>query len=142
MGDIASDSPLLPIAPTTVFETPDINRQHSRLNNVPDTNPDNDVFQGANNVELMALTRCALAALQARGIQQFQSADGPPPMMPTMAPTFPPPPTVLPSRQPDVWENAKVEKIICAGLHPLYDGSSDKLILTLNLIHIKCKNEV
>jgi hypothetical protein len=41
-----------------------------------------------------------------------------------------------------MWENAKVEKIICSGLQPPYDGSSDKLIPTLNLIHIRHKNEV
>jgi hypothetical protein len=32
-----------------------------------------------------------------------------------------------------MWENAKVEKIICSGLQPPYDRSSDKLIPTLNL---------
>jgi hypothetical protein len=43
---------------------------------------------------------------------------------------------------PDMWDNAKVEQIICAGLKPVYDGSPDKLIQTMNLMHIRHKNEV
>jgi hypothetical protein len=42
-------------------------------------------------------------------------------------------------RQPDVFENAKIEQIICAGLKPQYDGSPEKLLPTLNLIHIRRK---
>jgi hypothetical protein len=41
-----------------------------------------------------------------------------------------------------MWENAKVEQIICSGLKHPYDGSPDALIPTLNLIHIRRRNEV
>jgi len=47
-----------------------------------------------------------------------------------------------PSRSSDMWENAKVEQIICAGLKPLYDGTPDNLIPTLNSIQIRRRNEV
>ncbi len=61
----------------------------------------------------------------------------------SQAPTAPPQMLVSMTRQHDMWENAKVEKIICSGLQPPYDGSLDKLIIPmLNLIHIHRKNEV
>ncbi len=41
-----------------------------------------------------------------------------------------------------MWDNAKVEQIICAGLKPPYDGTADNLIPTLNLINIRRRNEV
>jgi hypothetical protein len=41
-----------------------------------------------------------------------------------------------------MWENAKIEKITCSSLSPLYDGSSDNLIPTLNHINVQQKNEV
>jgi hypothetical protein len=53
-------------------------------------------------------------------------------------PILPMPPT----RIPDMWENAKVEQIICAGLKPPYDGNANNLIPTLNLINIRRRNEV
>jgi len=59
----------------------------------------------------------------------------PPPLRPYV-PSLPPT-----GRLPDMWENEKVE-IICAGLKPPYDGTPDKLIPTLNLIHIRRQNEV
>jgi len=41
-----------------------------------------------------------------------------------------------------MWDNAKVEQIICAGLKPPYDGTADNLIPTLNLINVQRRNEV
>jgi hypothetical protein len=49
---------------------------------------------------------------------------------------------IPPSRVPDMWDNAKIEQYMCAGLKTLYDGSPDRLIPTLNLIHIRRQNEV
>lgn len=48
----------------------------------------------------------------------------------------------VPPRPADMWENAKIEQIICAGLKPPYDGSPDLLIPTMNLINIRRRNEV
>jgi hypothetical protein len=42
----------------------------------------------------------------------------------------------------NISDNAKIEQIICSGLHPKYDGSPSSLLPTLNLIHIRRKNEV
>ena len=50
--------------------------------------------------------------------------------------------TTHPARIPDMWENAKVEQIICSGLKPPFDGSAENLIPTLNLINIQRRNEV
>jgi hypothetical protein len=36
----------------------------------------------------------------------------------------------------------RIEQIICSGLKPPYDGSSERLLLTLQLIHIRRQNEV
>jgi hypothetical protein len=47
-----------------------------------------------------------------------------------------------PPRPSDMWENAKVEHIICAGLKTTYDGSPNNLLPTLNLIHVRGTNEV
>jgi hypothetical protein len=72
-----------------------------------------------------------------------------PPLRQTTTAIQPPlplrPPALLPasmSRPPDMWDNAKVEQILCAGLKPPYDGSVDNLIPTLNLIYIRRRNEV
>jgi hypothetical protein len=45
-------------------------------------------------------------------------------------------------KQPDMFDNAKIEHIICAGLKPPYDGSPEKLLSTLNLIQIRRTNEI
>jgi len=66
-----------------------------------------------------------------------------PPPPPRHSPTLiPSPPLPVPTKQFDMWENAKVEQIICAGLKPAYDGTPDNLIPTLNLINIRRRNEV
>jgi hypothetical protein len=47
-----------------------------------------------------------------------------------------------PSRSSDMWENVKIEQIICSGIKPIYDGTPDNLIPTLNSIQIRRRNEV
>lgn len=44
--------------------------------------------------------------------------------------------------KPDIYGNAQFEQIACAGLQQKYDGSSNQLIPTLNLVHIQWQNEV
>jgi hypothetical protein len=79
--------------------------------------------------DLHHLIEAATAALHSRGLIH--------------ASLPPPPPTIVNQpRVPDMWENAKVEQIICAGIKPPYDGSPDWLIPTMNLINIRRKNEV
>jgi len=41
-----------------------------------------------------------------------------------------------------MYDNAKIKQIICSGLKPLYDGSADNLIPTLNQINVCRRNEV
>jgi hypothetical protein len=84
----------------------------------------NSNYDDLNNSELCVLTALALNTIKECGI-----------------------PHVLPftqqqPRQPDIFKNAKIEQIICSGLKPQYDRSPDKLLQTLNLIHIHHKNKV
>jgi len=92
-----------------------------------------ELFSELGDRDLSAIIQAAALALQNRG--------------------WPPPPSLLPhaslagpssfpQRVPDMWDNAKVEQIICAGLKQVYDGSQEKLLPTLNLIQIRRKNEV
>lgn len=63
--------------------------------------------------------------------------------MPPVPASLPPPLQVLHQPcGPNMWDYAKIEQIICTGLKPQYDGTPDKLLPTLNLIHIRCRNEV
>ncbi len=49
----------------------------------------------------------------------------------------------LPYHQhPDVYDNAKIEQILCASIKPVYDGSPYESIPTLNATHIRHQNEV
>ncbi len=48
----------------------------------------------------------------------------------------------LEPQMPDMYDNAKIEQIICSGLKPLYDGSAENLIPTLNQINVRRRNEV
>jgi hypothetical protein len=77
------------------------------------------------------------------GASQTTRPIPPPPLTerPTQQHTIQPMPSV-PPRPADMWENAKIEQIICAGLKPPYDGSPDLLIPTMNLINIRRRNEV
>jgi hypothetical protein len=81
-------------------------------------------FDDLDDNELCVLATMALNTIRQRGI-------------PHVFPVTPSPP-----KQPDIFENAKVEQIICSGLKPPYDGAPEKLLPTLNLIHIRRKNEV
>jgi hypothetical protein len=109
--------------------------QAIRTSNAPVTpnstrqQPNVAAFQTYANQDLRRIIEAAAVALHYRGL---------------IPATLPPPPTTIapPSHTPDMWDNAKVEQIICAGLKPVYDGSPDKLIQTMNLIHIRCRNEV
>jgi len=98
-----------------------------------------DALSTINDDDLLALATRALGALRHRGLTRH---------LPIAPATLFSLPIQYPSRpftpapcQPDMWENAKIEKIICAGLSPPYDGSSDTLIPTLNRIHIQQKAE-
>ncbi len=42
--------------------------------------------------------------------------------------------STLQPKQPDIFENTKIEQIICSGLKPLYDGAPDKLLALLILV--------
>jgi len=118
-----------------------------------------DPFPNLGNQDLANIINAAANALRHRGyppppppafspMQSHQSQHphpARPPQQPTQAtplmPSLPlqPPPS---GRTPDMWENPKVEQIICAGLKPPYDGNADNLIPTLNLINIRRRNEV
>jgi hypothetical protein len=118
-----------------------------------------DPFPNLGNQDLANIINAAANALRHRGyppppppafspMQSHQSQHphpARPPQQPTQAtplmPSLPlqPPPS---GRTPDMWENAKVKQIICAGLKPPYDGNADNLIPTLNLINIRRRNEV
>jgi hypothetical protein len=134
-------------------------RLHNVANSPQDRIPNNtplDPFHAFGNQDLSNLINAAANALRSRGYPPppppaFQVS----PMPPRQSSTIPPPPprnppsplpenTTMPtvSRMPDMWENAKVEQIICAGLKPPYDGTADNLIPTLNLINIRRRNEV
>jgi hypothetical protein len=36
----------------------------------------------------------------------------------------------VPTKMPDIWENAKLEQVICTGLKPQYNESLNELIPT------------
>jgi hypothetical protein len=92
---------------------------------------DIDAFSTFADQDLTRLINAAATALRDRGL---------PPVPASLPP--PPPVNVQHPRTADMWENARVKKIISSGLTPLYDGSSDQLIPTLNLINIRRRNEV
>jgi hypothetical protein len=81
-------------------------------------------FSTLDDNELCVLATLAINTLKERGISHVLSAPSPP------------------VKQPDIYENAKVEQIICSGLKPPYDGSPKNLLPTLNLINAHRKNEV
>jgi hypothetical protein len=136
--------------PQPIFDNGAPPNTHQR---VPD-----DPFHDFGDRELSTLVSAAIRALSARGIPPAPHFQLPSPvtpaaqrqinMVPPVMPDPPRPPTIVPPvlpatpRQPDMCENAKVEQIICSGLKPAYDGSSARLLPTLNLIHIRRKNEV
>jgi hypothetical protein len=80
-------------------------------------------FKDLNDDELQVLVSLAINTLRDRGIAV-------PGMVPPMLKT------------PDIFDNAKFEQIACAGLDTRYDGSPERLIPTLNAIHIRRQNEV
>jgi hypothetical protein len=80
-------------------------------------------FRDLNDDELQVLVSLAINTLRDRGLT-----------IPSMVPQA--------SRTPNIYDNAKFEQIACAGLEPKYDGSPEKLIPTLNAIHIRRQNEV
>ena len=84
--------------------------------------PNSDKFSELNDDELLVLASLATKTLRDRGAYTAQL-------------------TAL-SKTHDVWDNAKLEQIICNGLKPRYDGSPSNLIPTLNMIHIRRQNEV
>jgi hypothetical protein len=141
----------------TITPNPDRHRHHQQ-----------DPFYNLGSQDLSALITAATTALRYLGYQtplpspptippglqtqrndltqhqnppwQSQSIQRPPVQPP---PWFPPPPPYPPSaRQPDMWDNAKVKQIICAGIKPAYNGFPDQIIPTLNLINIHRRNEV
>ncbi len=79
-------------------------------------------FSELNNDELFALVTLANKTLKERGAATTSPQANP--------------------KEPDIYDNAKFEQIACAGLQPKYDGTADKLIPILNLIHIRRQNEV
>jgi hypothetical protein len=92
--------------------------------------PSEDIFADFTDQDLSRLIHAAATALRVRGL-------------PPVPASSPPPPQVLHQPcGPDMWDNAKIEQIICTGLKPQYDCTPDKLLPTLNLIHIRRRNEV
>lgn len=115
--------------------------------------PPADTFKEFAGHELTNLISAAITALHARGLPTLLQFTSPPPGYLPSAPPLPmralPSPPVLPhtmhpmkARPTDMWDNAKVEQIICSGLRPPYDGSPENLIPTMNLINIRRRNEV
>jgi hypothetical protein len=112
-----------------------------------------DVFHGIANDDLSRLVQAAQLAMQTRGMQpplppQGYSLIPPPPPPQPRQPIINPPrtPPRTPPRPPvssvhDIWENARIEQVMCTGLKPPYDGSPEQLLPTLNLIHIRRQNE-
>jgi hypothetical protein len=94
-----------------------------------------DPFRDFGDHELTNLVSAALQALQGRGLPPIPQMTQPPP-------GYIPLPTPPINRSADMWDNAKIEQIICSGLKPAYDGSPEKLIPTMNLINIRRNNEV
>jgi hypothetical protein len=80
-------------------------------------------FKDLNDDELQVLVSLAINTLRNRGIA---------------IPGVPSP--IL--KTPEIFDNAKFEQIACAGLDIKYDGSPERLIPTLNAIHIRRQNEV
>lgn len=83
----------------------------------------NDTFSDLNDDKLQVLTNLAINTLRNRGIHGTN--------VPSPA-----------SKIPDVFDNAKYEQIACTGIKPPYNGSSQDLIPTLNMIHFRRQNEV
>jgi hypothetical protein len=71
-------------------------------------------FNNLNNDELFVLASLANKALQERGATTATSS--------------------IPSKTPDMFDNAKFEQIACTGLKPRYKGTADALIPFLNSI--------
>jgi hypothetical protein len=112
-----------------------------------------DPFREFADLELTTLVSAAITALQARGLPFLPQFTQPRPSHTTPTPQIfstPAPSKALSAlpaprvkeRPSDMWDNAKVEQIICPGLKPLYDGSPEKLTPTMNLIIIRRRNEV
>jgi hypothetical protein len=92
--------------------------------------PSEDIFADFTDQDLSRLVQAAATALRVRGV-------------PPVPASLPPPLQVLHQPcGPNMWDYAKIEQIICTGLKPQYDGTPDKLLPTLNLTHIRCRNEV
>lgn len=79
----------------------------------------------------------ALRMMQQRGMSLPQEIALPPSTR-ALAVATPLPP----APPPEIYENARFDKVACAGLDSKYDGSPDALIPTLNLIHHRCQNKV
>jgi hypothetical protein len=108
-----------------------------------------DIFQSILDADLSRLMQAAQLAMQTRGMPPpllpvtVVTTPVPPPPPPRQMPLPPPrtPPRPLASPTTDIWENAQIEQVMCAGLKPLYDGSPERLLPTLQLIHIRRQNE-
>lgn len=79
-------------------------------------------FTNFNNDELFILVSLASKALQERGAATATSS--------------------IPSKTPDMFDNARFEQLACTGLKPRYKGTADALIPFLNSIHIRHQNKV
>jgi hypothetical protein len=95
--------------------------------------PNDELFSELGDRDLSAIIQAAALALQNRGCPL------PPSLLPHASLAGP---SSFPQRVPDMWDNAKVEQIICASLKQVYDSSQENLLPTLNLIQIRRKNEV
>ena len=88
------------------------------------TSDSHRTFQNLDDNELSVLAALAINTLKERGLQHLLPISQHQP------------------KPPDMFDNAKIEQIICSGIHPRYDGAPSSLLPTLNLIHIRRKNEV
>jgi hypothetical protein len=122
----SNDENLNPVTPGPTQRpnfTPATSQHASSHSRIPSRHAPSN-FDDLDDNELCVLATMALSTIKQRGI-----------------------PHVLPfqqqhTKQPDMLENAKIEQIICSGLKPQYDGSPEKLLPILNLIHIRRKNVV
>jgi hypothetical protein len=101
--------------------------------------PDSEAspFETLGDEELCWIMQYALRVMQQRGMSLPQEIALPPSTR-ALAVAMPLPP----APPPEIYKNARFEKVACAGLDSKYDGSPDALIPTLNLIHLRRQNKV
>jgi hypothetical protein len=146
--------PAPPLAPTPTNDRAQCPPAFSPIRGSPfqiSISRDTSSIRDLGDEDLCALATDTLSAMRTRGL--------PPPEVPilhfgSLASSSPPnhrrtysgpvgfSSSVGAKLMPDIYANAHFEQIACAGLATKFDGSSEQLIPTLDLIHIRRINEV